>query len=87
MFRVTYENYAGNDCVFSCKIEKVTLTLRRIMEQNNAENGFFVPVWDFYGTTQTTYKNEPPSEFFSNNRPLLTINAIDGTVIDLNRGY
>ncbi len=86
MYRVSYDasgsNMAGN-------VTRVTLSLRRIMEQDNIYSGLFVPVWDFYGSITVSYPEypgEPPREWMSD-EPLLTINAIDGTIIDLDRGY
>jgi hypothetical protein len=81
------------------EIYNVTLSLRRVSEQNSKGRGLLVPVWDFYGiVTSTTWENgavrnkyytprEPSESFFMSNEPLLTINAIDGTVIDLAKGY
>lgn len=86
MFRVMYEDHCGQDTRKYCEITKVTLTLRRIMEQNNAERGLFVPVWDFYGTLSYAYEGEDMQDAHIN-RPIMTINAIDGSVIDLDKGY
>jgi|AGTN01.2.fsa_nt_gi hypothetical protein len=86
MYRVTYDASGSN---LAGEVSRVTLTLRRIMEQNNIGYGLFVPVWDFYGSmiiSYPDYPEEPPQEWMSG-RPLLTINGIDGTVIDLDRGY
>ncbi len=86
MFRVTYDAQGMKNEV---QITRVTLTLRRIMEQNNIGYGLFVPVWNFYGTQTVSYPDypeEPPMRMASVN-PLLIINGIDGTVIDIDKGY
>lgn len=65
-------------------IDTVQLGLMRIVTPNQGNTGVLVPVWDFFGTT--TYKND--EEQLSRPRDsLLTINAVDGTVIDRSVGY
>jgi hypothetical protein len=86
MYRVRYDASGNN---LAGEVERVVLSLRRVMDQNNIGYGLFVPVWDFYGTMTVSYPDdpdEPPQEWLSG-KPLLTINAIDGTVIDLDEGY
>jgi hypothetical protein len=49
-----------------------------------------IPVWDFFGsTTQYTVQDgkEYVDTYESATRSLLTINAIDGAVIDRQKGY
>lgn len=86
MFRVKYDAQGMKNEV---QITRVTLTLRRIMEQNNIGFGLFVPVWNFYGTQAVSYPDYPeePPMMMGTTGPLLTINGIDGTVIDLDKGY
>ncbi len=86
MFRATYDTSGANN---EGKVTRVTLTLRRVMEQNNIFSGLLVPVWDFYGSLTVSYPDypeEPPMEMVSD-KSLLTINGIDGTVIDVDKGY
>ena len=83
MYRVKYE---GRDIKIAGNVTRVALSLRRIMDQNNIGYGLFVPVWDFYGTINVAYPKEPAHDSLSD-EPLLTINAIDGTVINLDKGY
>ena len=84
MFRV--KNEPQGEVKAEYKIERVVLSLRRIMEQNNVENGLLVPVWDLYGSAVYTYPGEPPvPDTYQGSQ--LTINAIDGSVIDLDKGY
>ena len=71
-------------------ITDVRLGLMRVTEQNNINQGLLIPVWDFFGTfTQYTDQDgkrytEP---FNGTTRSLLTINAIDGAIIDRGLGY
>lgn len=72
------------------RIDRVELEYQRIIEQNSIENGFLVPVWNFYGTRVDTEKSGETSVKYNENydpRSFLTINAIDGSIINATRGY
>lgn len=74
-----YDEY-GREC--EMYIHEVKLGLMRITEQNAKDTGLIVPVWDFMGT----YKEEGvlhDDAYMS----MLTINAIDGSIIDRALGY
>ena len=58
--------------VRTIEIERIELGLMRILEPDSLDAGVIVPVWDFYGGSGETY---------------LTINAIDGSIIDRRVGY
>jgi len=70
-------------------ITEVRLGLARITEQHNLQRGLLVPVWDFFGTATYYYENGEMESYTENisGRSYLTINAIDGTIIDRNMGY
>lgn len=62
-------------------IDRVVLRYTRISEENSFDTGLLVPVWDFEGSiTSNTAK-------ISESGSLLTVNAIDGSVIDKELGY
>ena len=69
-------------------VDDVQLGLFRIREQNDMEHGLLVPVWCFRGVLT-------PSESSGwagivqryDTHPILILNAIDGTVIDVEKGY
>ena len=76
-------------------LDRITLSLQRISERDNLDYGLLTPVWNFWGTELLRYKNGdllwwnnmdtamgPCSAY-----PLLSINAIDGTIIDPMKGY
>jgi hypothetical protein len=88
IFRVKFDESGVNR---TGTVSKVTLSLRRIMEQNNIEKGLFVPVWDFYGEVDPPFTTGNGMYLYSRDdekvQSLLTINAIDGTVIDISKGY
>ncbi len=75
----------GGDSHPNIQISRVRLNLMRIKAKNNATSGLLVPVWDFYGT-QVFGDGEvhvvPLEETI-----VLTINAIDGSMIDRELGY
>lgn len=72
-------------------INKITFGYSRIYEPaSSSQTGVLVPVWDFFGPATTEYKLEDGTvdsyqsdEFFSQ----MTINAIDGSIIDRALGY
>ncbi|MCL2671010.1 MAG: DUF6034 family protein, partial [Clostridiales bacterium] len=54
--------------VLHFEIDRVTLTLQRIVDEGAYESGLLIPVWNFYDK--------------SSGMSLLCINAIDGTIIE-----
>lgn len=67
-------------------INRITLGLARITDTQTREQGVVIPVWDFFGT-RTVVDGE---EIFIADDPTethLTINAIDGSIIDRRLGY
>lgn len=69
-------------------IDRITFGYSRIYEPStDSTRGILVPVWDFFGsftseyTTGETYTNDLKYQSY------LTINAIDGSVIDRGLGY
>lgn len=78
--------YEGGDSI-EVMIDKISLSYMRIREKNAIE-GTLVPVWDFFGTQ--TYKNSNGETIYiqdSDYDSILTINAMDGTVVDREYGY
>lgn len=78
----------GTPTYHDIQIDKVQLTLARIRPKDNVGEGTIVPVWDFWGTETTRmtwegeeHRDEPCYQV------LLTINALDGTLIDREIGY
>lgn len=65
-------------------IHQVALRYTRISEADSFDTGLLVPVWDFIGTRQETVGEKGRSE---KEGPVLTINAIDGSIIDRALGY
>lgn len=87
MMRIKYETQAengkeGDEMNFD--INRVILSLHRIIEQDSNETGLLVPAWNFYGKMTNVHSY---GQYESLGKSFLTINAIDGSVIDTNKGY
>ncbi len=80
----------GFDTINDLNVDRVKLTLMRIRDKDNLDAGTIVPVWDFWGTTTAhaadqAHRNKvDETEYYT---VLLTINAIDGTIVDRELGY
>ena len=65
-------------------IDHITLGLMRLTEKDVGSQGLLIPVWDFFGYSIDSYGiTRGASGYIS----LLTINAIDGSIIDRWAGY
>ena len=72
----------GGNTWSTIKIERIQLGYMRVLQIDHPDSLMLVPVWDFYGWYETSaHRYDFPSH------SLLTINAIDGTVIDRLYGY
>lgn len=73
------------------EVTRITLSLQRVMEPNRFDTGMLVPVWNFWGTkhiTETSLKTgEQRTDSVTGSGSFLSINAIDGSVIDPWKGY
>lgn len=80
----------GFDIVHNYSVDKVELNLMRIRDKDNFEEGRIVPVWDFWAKTGVTVPDKNYSHLVYDGEyyeVVLTLNAIDGTVIDRELGY
>lgn len=72
-------------------IDRIVLGYARIYEPStDAHTGILIPVWDFFGsmTSESEYNGETESNTSKDpNESFLTINAVDGSIIDRNLGY
>ena len=69
-------NDNGGDGDLSIDIDKVRLNLMRVRTKSSKDMGLVIPVWDYYGS-------EGPIE----ETIVLTINAIDGSMVSRELGY
>ena len=88
---VEVDQYNGFDTRMDVDITKVSLSLMRIRYKGSLQ-GTIVPVWDFWGTSDW-YDAEPNDYGYQEKgmnydfQPMLTLNAVDGTVVDRQLGY
>ena len=85
------DQYNGFETRMDVDITKVSLSLMRIRDKGSLQ-GTIVPVWDFWGTSDW-YDAEPNAYGYQEKgmnydfQPMLTLNAVDGTVVDRKLGY
>ncbi|HHV08998.1 MAG TPA: hypothetical protein GXX75_01815 [Clostridiales bacterium] len=84
MILVTHAQY-GEDVKLAFNIDQVQLGMARIQENDDPVTGLIVPVWDFFGTMAIEY--DGGQELLTEHVSHLTVNAIDGSIIDRTRGY
>ena len=88
IFRQQVKNcysYLVLDCFETIKIDKIVLSLMKKDEKDNNKASLVVPVWDFIGTQDSVFfgiKDGGDADY-----SFLTINAIDGSIIDRDWGY
>ena len=90
MIFVSYEPNIQNGYSMTCDISQLRLEMMRVRKQNtdpNALDGLLIPVWNFYGEISIYSDNGEKVGGFSDGSNILTINAIDGSVIDISKGY
>lgn len=70
-------------------VHEVRLGYMRVREDGNDKIGTMIPVWDFFGSRNANYLSNNASEtvFSGPYESLMTINAMDGTIIDRGLGY
>lgn len=81
----------GFETRMDVEITKVSLTLMRVRDKGSLQ-GTVLPVWDFWGTSD--WYDAAPNAYGYNQKgerysvePLMTLNAIDGTVVSRLFGY
>ena len=81
----------GEDRTVNLQIDRVTLGYMRVYDPGaDSASGILVPVWDFFGTEtgKTTIEGETMDiSVCQPDYSFLTINAVDGTVINKSLGY
>lgn len=75
------------DLKMTFNINQIRLSLMEVRQKDTPDHLMLVPVWDFIGTETVHYAdgNEVTTSFTK--ASFLTINAIDGSIIDRNKGY
>ena len=72
-------------------IDRITFGLQRINEPGVFDTALLVPSWSFYGTVKEVYVESGSSNEITEEKrydnAVICINAIDGSIIDLTKGY
>lgn len=74
--------YSEKDGNAEILIDRIELEYMPVLQRENAEQFSLTPVWNFYGTGEMPYFHCTMQDYC-----WLTLNAIDGTVIDRSYGY
>lgn len=69
------------------QITDVRLSLLRIAKKDSISSGLLVPTWNFFGTGASTRSGETLPINDGNIDLLLSVNAVDGTLINPQQGY
>ncbi len=77
---------ANDDQTMDTVVDSIRLGYARIQRQDVKGEAMLVPVWDFFGT-RTDLEGDEPRVFGDKDQSLLTINAVDGTIVDRSLGY
>lgn len=80
----------GYDTIHTVNVDKVQLTMMRTRPRNSVSEGTLIPVWDFWAETSFHTESEEHKQYVHDGRyynVVLTINAIDGTIVDREIGY
>lgn len=81
---------SGFVCQRNMDVYDVQLHLMRIRDKYNTTEGTLVPVWDFYGNNKLQAVDRSYSKYVYEDgydEIVLTVNAVDGTIIDRDLGY
>ena len=84
-----YDN-VPDDTTVTINIDRVEFNLMMTLEKDNIESYIMIPVWDYIGDINYDQELEAQDGYpieGEKNVAILTINAIDGTVIDREQGY
>ncbi len=83
IFKQQVKNYyaaCSYDGTVEIHIDKIALGLMKISEKDSDDDCLIIPVWDFIGTEHTIFYGYDDDS--DEDHTYLTINAIDGTIID-----
>ena len=92
MVRVKYEGMMadpgwGDIRSMEVQVDRIELSLERVIQPDNIDGGLLVPVWSFFGSILCTRPGDSFNHAYDPTVPFLTLNAVDGTLIDPRKGY
>ncbi len=80
--------YNPNLTAVDITVDHIEFGLTRITEENKRDSGLLVPAWDFFGTLTQIHEVDGETKKYDDGPiPILTINAIDGSIINRSLGY
>lgn len=69
------------------EINKIVLNMMRVAEKDSPDSYYYLPVWDFLGGTVVSAAEISEDAVPVSEKSFLTINAIDGSIVDRGLGY
>lgn len=69
------------------EINRVVLNMMRVAQKDSPDSYYYLPVWDFLGNTMTQDSQASGEAVQEVEKSFLTINGIDGSIIDRGLGY
>lgn len=87
---MTVQNAGMEDMKQIYQIDRITLGYSRIYEPSgDTYTGLLVPVWHFFGTSETVEQSEEAQSWRETEKykSYLAVNAVDGSIIDNTLGY
>lgn len=90
MIYITHEPNIQEGYSMTFNISKVCLELVRVRKQNSNQSvleGLIIPVWNYYGDIELYKSGGDLVGCAEGDHLMLTINAVDGSIIDTNLGY
>ena len=76
-----------NEMNITFHITRIELGLARINYKDDYNSALLVPAWDFFGYITTNGEISEEEKLLANKNSFLTINAVDGSIIDRHLGY
>lgn len=80
-------NADKNEMKITFHITRMELGLARINYRNDYNSALLVPAWDFFGYITVNGEITEEEKLLANKNSFLTVNAIDGSIIDRALGY
>lgn len=84
---IAVDNAVFSDSFIDISVDRIKLGMMRVRSQDDNEKGMVVPVWDFFGSYAQAVDRDSAMPMNQKYDSFLTINAIDGTIIDRSLGY
>ena len=79
----------GEENVICMVVERIVLSYMRVKKPNGNGEAYLLPVWDFMGYDYNPKydRDLTGTKIWFSHQSLLTVNAIDGSIIDRDAGY